>query len=108
VKKHGDSSGGDALVPGKVEGVVAAVSSAGDLITDITADQLRGAPKDMSVTVTCDEHETNGIFAPGHNEPEATFLAMIGDGDRLTLTIVGDSARAMLGINVGERVVVRW
>jgi hypothetical protein len=62
----------------------------------------------MSVTVTCDEHETNGIFRPGHNEPEATFLALIGASGRLTLTIVGDSARAMLGIGVGEKVVVRW
>lgn len=96
------------MASGRVEGVVAEISAAGDLITDITAEKLRGVPTDISVTVTCDEHQTNGIFPPSHGEPESTFLAIMGPEGRLLLTIVGDSARAMLGIRVGERVVVRW
>ena len=36
-----------------------------------------------------------------------TFLAILDD-NRLRLTIVGDSARAMLGLAVGEQVVVQW
>jgi S-adenosylmethionine hydrolase len=95
-------------VPGTIEGAVVAVSDRGNLITDITADQLRNVPRNDSVTVRCDEHETIGIFELGHQEPEMTLLALIGNSGKLELEIVGDSAKIMLGVRVGEKVVVKW
>jgi S-adenosylmethionine hydrolase len=95
-------------VPGKIEGAVAKVSDSGNLITDITADQLRDAPRNESVIVKCDDHETIGIFTADHKEPPMTLLALIGSSGHLELEIVGDSAKIMLGVRVGEKVVVKW
>ncbi len=95
-------------MPGRIEGKVISISEAGNLVTDITADRLEDAPKNDSVTIHCDEHETQGIFSPDHSEPESTFLALIGASGNLELEIVGDSASLMLGIRVGEPVVVKW
>jgi S-adenosylmethionine hydrolase len=87
---------------------VVAVSANGNLITDITADQLRDVPRNDSVTVRCDEHETIGLYALGHAEPEMTLLALVGDSGKLELEIVGDSAKIMLGVRIGEKVSVKW
>ena len=92
----------------KVEGKVVAVSAAGNLVTDITEDRLRGAPRDEQLSVACDDHVTAGIFPPDHQQPAMTFLSVLSPGGTLELSIVGDSAAAMLGIRVGERVVVSW
>jgi hypothetical protein len=94
-------------VPGRIEGQIVAASQEGDLITDISADRLRGVPHDQSVRICCDEHETVGIFPVDHKEPEATFLAVVHSGI-LELRIVGMSARELLGIRIGEKVVVEW
>ena len=95
-------------MPSKIEGVVVAISDAGNLITDIAAERLRGVPRDERVTIVCDEHLTNGIFDASHTEPESTFLAQLGRDGRLELIIVGDNASQMLGIRVGQKVVVTW
>ena len=94
-------------MPGKIEGQIVAANEGGDLITDITSERLRGVPHDQSVRICCDEHETVGIFSADHKEPESTFLAVLRNGV-LELRIVGMSAREMLGIRVGEKVVVEW
>ena len=84
------------------------MSEGGNLVTDIPCAALAEAPRDCSVTVRCDEHETVGLFTAGHSEPEMSFLALLGDSGFLELTIVGDSAKIMLGVRVGERVSVQW
>jgi S-adenosylmethionine hydrolase len=96
------------LVSSRIEGKVVAITADGDLVTDITSQQLEGVPRDERVRVCCDEHETVGIFSPDHGEPDSTFLALIGDAGTLELAIVGLSAGDMLGIRVGEKVVVEW
>ena len=95
-------------VTGKIEGSIATISKQGNLVSDISSSQLDGAPRDESVTVRCDEHETNGIFATDHSEPEMTLIALVGESGNLELEIVGDSAKIMLGVAVGEKVVVQW
>lgn len=92
---------------GKIEGTITSASEAGDLLTDITAGQLADVPRDERVAVACGGHQTIGIYPADHSEPEMTFLAVVDD-DGLRLTIVGDSARIMLGLGVGEAVVVEW
>ena len=92
----------------KIEGTVVAVSPNGDLITDISATQLEGVPRDDTVTVGCSGHETCGIYDADHQQPAATFVALLGSSGNLELAIVGESVSAMLGIGVGAAVAVRW
>jgi len=99
---------GAADVPGKIEGVVAAFGPTGNLITDIANERLKLAPSGDSVRIACDEHETVGVFASDHEEEPSTLMAILGTGGFLELTIVGDSAKAMLGVPLGEKVTVKW
>ena len=95
-------------MPGKIEGKVVSVSEQGNLVTDIPCAALAAAPRDVTVAIRCDEHETFGLFSPGHGEPELSVLALRADSGWLELTIVGDSAKIMLGIRPGELVSVQW
>lgn len=94
---------------GSVKGKVVAVDSRGSLVTDITATQLGSAPRDASVRVTVDEHETFGLFGPEHGQPAMTLVAIVEDGDGpLVIELVDDSASAMLGVRSGAPVEVIW
>jgi len=95
-------------VSGKIAGRVVAITESGNLVTEITAAQLSGAPTDERVAVRCEEHVTNGIFRPDHGQPDFTFLAVLADNGQLELEVVGDHAGRMLGIGVGEMVIVEW
>lgn len=95
-------------MPGKIEGTIAAYSESGNLVTDIAHDRLRGVPRDQSVTVACDEHITIGIYPADHPEQPCTLLAILGTSGFLEITIVGDSAKLMLGVPIGEKVIVKW
>ncbi len=92
----------------KVEGVVISIDDQGNLVSDISADQLAESPRDEQVSVNCGGHETNCILEAGHNEPDATLVAMIGASGNLEIGIVGISISEMLGLKVGETVVVKW
>jgi S-adenosylmethionine hydrolase len=96
------------LVAGRIEGTVVSISGSGNLVTDITAEQLTDVPRGEQVTVRCDEHETLGIFDVGHNQPPFTLIALVGSSGCLELEIVTDSAKIMLGVSTGEKVEVRW
>lgn len=92
----------------RIEGKIASVADDGNLVTDIPVQRLAAAPRDESVTVRCDEHVTQGIFQAGHGQPPMTLIAMLGESGCLELAIVGDSAKMMLGIRIGEPVTVEW
>jgi S-adenosylmethionine hydrolase len=91
-----------------IEGTVVSINQAGNLVSNITAGQLADAPRDERVTIGCGGHETNCILPPDHNEPESTLLAMIGESGTLEIGIVGMSISEMLGLKVGEKIVVKW
>ena len=95
-------------MPGKIEGTVAAYGPTGNLVTDIPNDRLQGVPQGDGVKVTCDEHETVGIYLASHEEQACTLMAILGTSGFLELTIVGDSAKAMLGVPLKEKIVVKW
>ena len=92
----------------KLKGTIVSVTGSGDLLTDISSDQLKGVPTDEQVTVTCEGHVTSGIFPSDHKEPEMTLLAMMNSEDVLQLCLVGASAAEFLGIKPGADVVVKW
>lgn len=95
-------------VPNRIEGEVIEVDSFGNLITNITRAMLDGVPGGDSVIITCDEHETQGIFATFSDQPPMTFMAHVGSTGRLELAIVDENASAMLGVKVGAPVCVTW
>lgn len=95
-------------VPNRIEGEVIEVDSFGNLITNITREMLRGVPTSDVVQVTCEEHETQGIFATYSDQPTMTFMAHVGSTGRLELAIVDENASAMLGVRVGAPVCVSW
>jgi S-adenosylmethionine hydrolase len=92
----------------QVAGKVVAFSPSGDLITDITAEQLRNAPRGDFVRVCCGPHETFGLFTEPYQQPHATFLAVISSQGTLELRVVGMSAQELLGVQLGEPVTVEW
>ncbi len=95
-------------VPGRIEGCIASIDSFGNLITTITAEQLKPVPASDQVRVACGEHETFGIFRTYGDQPEMTLIALVGSSGQLELAIVGDSAAVMLGEKVGAPVTVTW
>lgn len=93
---------------GQLAGKIVAYGESGNLVTDIANDRLAAVPPGALVTVTCDEHQTIGIYPADHPEEPCTLLAILGHSGCLELTIIGDSAKIMLGVRVGEAVSVRW
>lgn len=95
-------------VANRIEGEVIEIDSFGNLITNITRAMIDGLPNRDAVLVTCEEHETQGIFATFSDQPPMTFMAHVGSTDRLELAIVDENASAMLGVRVGAQVLVTW
>jgi S-adenosyl-L-methionine hydrolase (adenosine-forming) len=96
------------VLPREIRGTVQSIDSFGNLITDITGPMLADVPRDESVRIACDEHETLGIYRTYSDQPAMTLMALVGSSGRLELAIVEDSAAAMLGIRTGTPVVVSW
>ena len=92
---------------GKLEGTIASATDSGDMLTDISPEQLADVPRDERTAVSCGGHQTIGIHAADHGEPDMTFLAILDDAG-LRLSIVNESAQAMLGLSVGDAVTVEW
>ena len=99
---------GEGGVAQRIDGEVIEIDSFGNLITNITAGSLEGAPRNSELVITCDEHKTFGLQTTYADQPAMTFVALFGSGDRLELAIVDESAAAMLGIPVGAAVVIEW
>ena len=95
-------------VANRIEGEVITVDSFGNLITNISRDQLEGVPTDIQVGIFCEDHETRGIFSTYADQPPMTLIALVSSSDQLELAIVDENAAAMLGAGAGAKVEVRW
>ncbi len=96
-------------MPVSIKGKVIEIDSGGSLITDIPVSQLNSAPRDASVRITVDEHETFGIFGADHGQPEMTLIAILDEpAQKLKIELVNDSASAMLSVRAGAPVEVMW
>lgn len=94
---------------GSIKGKVIEVDQQGSLITDIASSRLANAPRDASVKVLVDEHETFGLFDTNHDQPDMTLVAVLGSDEApLKIELVSDSASAMLGVRSGAPVEVIW
>ena len=92
----------------RVEGKITKISESGNLVTDITNDQLNQTPRDATTSIRFSGHETICLYDSGHQEPETTMVAMLSDAGFLEIEIVGMNLAEMLGIQVGESVYVCW
>lgn len=92
----------------KLTGKVVEIDSTGNLVTDVSAEKLQGAPHDSSLRIVVDEHETFGLFPLEHNQPAMTLVAIADKVGAVKIILVDDSASAMLGIRVGAPVEVHW
>ena len=94
---------------GKITGTVVSISESGDLITDLSREQVATAiGLGNQVRIECDEHETFGIYAADEQFPAQTLAAILGADDCLRLTITDGDAAGFLGIKVGTPVAVTW
>lgn len=92
----------------KITGKVVEIDAAGNLVTDVSAERLTGAPRDASLRIVVDEHETFGLYPLEHNQPAMTLVAVADQIGTVKIILVEDSASAMLGIRVGAPVEVHW
>lgn len=91
-----------------LEGCVESISSAGDLITDISVQGAQEAPNLHEVKIQVGPHETIGIYTPDHNEPDGTLIAIQNAEGLIEVGITGMNISEMLGIQVGEKVTLSW
>jgi len=96
------------IMDNRIEGEIVSVDSFGNLITNITAEMLRGVPTGPSLIIRCDEHETMGIFSSYGQQPAATLIAVVGSSGYLELAIVNESAATMLSLGAGAPVTLSW
>ncbi len=96
------------IVPGKITGSVVSVDSFGNLVTNITQEQLAGVPQGEELQVICDEHETRGLFSTYGDQPEMTLIALVGSSGFLEIALVGDNAARMLSVRPGAPVMLTW
>ena len=80
----------------------------GDLVTDISIEQIINVPRDESVRIIFGGHETIGLYPDPHDQPAATMVAKLSNSGFLEVGIVGISLSEMLVINVGEPVKIEW
>jgi len=92
----------------RISGEIVAVDAFGNLVTNITRDQLAGVPTGTETGIFCEDHETRGIFTTYADQPAMTLIALVGSNDCLELAIVNDSAAGLLGSDVGTPVEIRW
>ncbi len=93
---------------GTLSGKVVEIDDTGNLVTDIPSASLAGAPRDATLRVVVDEHETFGLFSADHSQPSMTLIAIAHAEDPLRIVLVGDSASDMLGVRTGAHVEVHW
>jgi S-adenosylmethionine hydrolase len=95
-------------VAAKLIGTVVEIGASGDLITDLTSEQISALGHNAETKVVVDEEfETIGIFGADHKQPEMTLVAILETGQPLRLSLVSDSASMMLGVKKGAKVEIR-
>lgn len=95
-------------MPSRISGKVVSISDTGDAITDLTHAQLADIPADDRTSVECGGHTTLGIYPADHDQPEMTYVAILGTSGFLELSLTGDSAAKFLGLKVDDEVTIKW
>jgi S-adenosylmethionine hydrolase len=96
------------LIKNCIEGTVGEISPTGDLVTDISASGVAEAPNIREVKIQIGPHETIGVHARDHKEPEGTLIAVENQDGFVEVGITGMNISEMLGIKFGEKVTIKW
>lgn len=92
----------------KIVGNVVSLSETRGLATDIDAVQLKDVPRDESVCIAFGGHQTVGIYPEDHGQADSTLIAILSESDSLRIGLTGISIAEILGLGVGESVMVTW
>ncbi len=92
----------------QMTGRVTGITNAGNLVTDLDSEQLAAVPRDESLVIHFDGHETMGLFPDDHDQPVGTLVAKLNADGVLEIEIVGLSVAELLGIPVDTPVVLTW
>ena len=95
-------------MPSRISGKVVSISETGDAITDLAHEQLADVPPDDRTSIECGGHTTLGIYPADHDQPEMTYVAILGGSGCLELSLIGDSAAKFLGLKVNDDVTIKW
>lgn len=95
-------------MPSRISGKVVSISDSGDAITDLDHAQLSDVPNDDRTSIECGGHTTLGIYPADHDQPEMTYVAILGSSGFLELSLIGDSAAKFLGLKVNDGVNIKW
>lgn len=96
------------ISPRSILGAVLMVDSFGNLITNISADDLRDAPRGEQTVIACGGHTTRGVARSYGERPPRTLLALVGSSGYLELAIAGGHAAKTLGADIGSEVAISW
>jgi S-adenosylmethionine hydrolase len=90
----------------RLEGTILAVDSFGNLITNITQDDLPAASRLECAEVRCAGRIVSGIIRTYGERPPGSLVALFGSGGRLEIAVVNGSAANKLQAGVGDAVAV--
>jgi S-adenosylmethionine hydrolase len=92
----------------RIVGSVIQIDTFGNVITNISAEDLAKAKSASEIRVCCRRREIMGLVATYGNQSEGTLVALIGSGGRLELAVVRASAANLLGVQLGDEVIASW
>jgi S-adenosyl-L-methionine hydrolase (adenosine-forming) len=90
----------------RVTGKVIYIDSFGNLMTNLTREQVQPMLNRGDVHIYCGERSIQGVSATYGENAAGQLVALFGSSDRLELAVVGTNAAKATGIAVGETVVV--
>ena len=76
------------MIQNCIEGQVASINDAGDLVTDISCQRIQGIGDARQAKIKVGDHETVGIFPIDHGEPDGTLITIEGSPDSWRLESV--------------------
>jgi len=91
-----------------ITGSVVAVDTFGNLISNISAEDLSTTDDLSSVVVTCAGEATHGIIETYGQRPSGSLVALIGSSAKLEVAIVAGNAAQRLNAKVGNTITITW
>lgn len=96
------------LEAARLVGEVESVDHFGNLVTNISRQDLAGVAQHQPLRVACGEHQQIPIVRTYGVQPAGTAVALVGSGGCLELAVVEGNAARVLQAAVGAVVTISW